>query len=259
MSRWRWWRGSGSCWPAPGRGWSCAPWAKATMPPMRWATRWCASGCSPILFGGACAGLGGAFLSVIRVENWIEGTDRGRRLDRAGAGRLRLVEAVARAFGRMALRGGSPRCNCGCRPPKPTYPFRFCLLAVWIILLAFILISFFKRSINKMDIAFVFADNLHVDLSANDTSRLRPTSSCRATQRISLPFDHHRAGADLVGPHPHGPERAGLAWPHLSRVDLRGEWMRRADIIETPGRHPSAGGPRCRAAHLRADPGLGRW
>ena len=30
-----------------------------------------------ILFGGACAGLGGAFLSVVRVQNWFEGMTAG--------------------------------------------------------------------------------------------------------------------------------------------------------------------------------------
>jgi len=40
-----------------------------------------------ILFGGACAGLGGAFLSVIRVENWIEGMT-------AGAGWIALALVV---------------------------------------------------------------------------------------------------------------------------------------------------------------------
>ncbi|MHA7885743.1 ABC transporter permease [Roseicyclus sp.] len=40
-----------------------------------------------ILFGGACAGLGGAFLSVIRVENWVEGMT-------AGAGWIALALVV---------------------------------------------------------------------------------------------------------------------------------------------------------------------
>jgi simple sugar transport system permease protein len=40
-----------------------------------------------ILFGGACAGLGGAFLSVVRVENWIEGMT-------AGAGWIALALVV---------------------------------------------------------------------------------------------------------------------------------------------------------------------
>ncbi|GAA5064753.1 ABC transporter permease [Roseibacterium beibuensis] len=40
-----------------------------------------------ILFGGACAGLGGAFLSVVRVQNWIEGMT-------AGAGWIALALVV---------------------------------------------------------------------------------------------------------------------------------------------------------------------
>ena len=40
-----------------------------------------------ILFGGACAGLGGAFLSVVRVQNWVEGMT-------AGAGWIALALVV---------------------------------------------------------------------------------------------------------------------------------------------------------------------
>jgi simple sugar transport system permease protein len=40
-----------------------------------------------ILFGGACAGLGGAFLSVIRVQNWFDGMT-------AGAGWIALALVV---------------------------------------------------------------------------------------------------------------------------------------------------------------------
>ena len=40
-----------------------------------------------IMFGGACAGLGGAFLSVVRVQNWIEGMT-------AGAGWIALALVV---------------------------------------------------------------------------------------------------------------------------------------------------------------------
>jgi ABC-type uncharacterized transport system permease subunit len=40
-----------------------------------------------ILFGGACAGLGGAFLSIARVQNWIEGMT-------AGAGWIALALVV---------------------------------------------------------------------------------------------------------------------------------------------------------------------
>lgn len=40
-----------------------------------------------ILFGGACAGLGGAFLSIARVQNWVEGMT-------AGAGWIALALVV---------------------------------------------------------------------------------------------------------------------------------------------------------------------
>ncbi|MBF9059241.1 ABC transporter permease [Rhodobacterales bacterium HKCCSP123] len=51
-----------------------------------------------ILFGGACAGLGGAFLSVVRVENWIEGMT-------AGAGWIALALVVFASWkpGRVLL------------------------------------------------------------------------------------------------------------------------------------------------------------
>ena len=51
-----------------------------------------------ILFGGACAGLGGAFLSVVRVQNWIEGMT-------AGAGWIALALVVFASWkpGRVLL------------------------------------------------------------------------------------------------------------------------------------------------------------
>ena len=47
-----------------------------------------------ILFGGACAGLGGAYLSLVYTPFWSPGMTAGPRLDRAGAGGLRLLEAA---------------------------------------------------------------------------------------------------------------------------------------------------------------------
>jgi len=40
-----------------------------------------------IMFGGACAGLGGAFLSIVRVQNWVDGMT-------AGAGWIALALVV---------------------------------------------------------------------------------------------------------------------------------------------------------------------
>ena len=45
------------------------------------------------LFGGAMAGLGGAFLSVFYTPLWVEGMVAGPRLDRACAGRVRDLAA----------------------------------------------------------------------------------------------------------------------------------------------------------------------
>ena len=52
-----------------------------------------------IMFGGACAGLGGAYLSLVRVPQWTEGMTCGCRLDRAGHRGVRQLEAAA-GFGR---------------------------------------------------------------------------------------------------------------------------------------------------------------
>ena len=57
-----------------------------------------------VLFGGACAGLGGAYLSH-RLQPVVDRRHDGRpRLDRAGAGRVRDVEALARAGRRLPVR-----------------------------------------------------------------------------------------------------------------------------------------------------------
>jgi hypothetical protein len=72
---------------------------------MRWATRSCGSASSPsIAFGGACAGLGGAYLSLIRVPQWTEGMTAGAGWIALAHRRLRLVAAVAGAAGRLSFR-----------------------------------------------------------------------------------------------------------------------------------------------------------
>ncbi len=61
--------------------------------------RYCA-----VMFGGACAGLGGAYMAVAYTPMWVEGMTAGTRLDRAGAGRVRQLEALADPGGRLPLR-----------------------------------------------------------------------------------------------------------------------------------------------------------
>ena len=56
------------------------------------------------IFGGAMAGVGGAFLSVFYTPLWVEGMVAGPRLDRARAGRVRDVAAGARAGRRLPVR-----------------------------------------------------------------------------------------------------------------------------------------------------------
>ena len=62
-----------------------------------------------VMFGGACAGLAGAHLSLVYTPQWVENMTAGPRLDRAGAGRLRLLAAVARARRRLSVRRGHDR------------------------------------------------------------------------------------------------------------------------------------------------------
>ena len=57
-----------------------------------------------VLFGGATAGLAGAYLSTAVDADVGRGHDRGARLDRAGARRVRDVEAIARAARRVSVR-----------------------------------------------------------------------------------------------------------------------------------------------------------
>ena len=47
-----------------------------------------------VLFGGACAGLGGAYLPLAYTPFFVPGHDGRTRLDRARAGGVRLVAAV---------------------------------------------------------------------------------------------------------------------------------------------------------------------
>ena len=57
-----------------------------------------------VLFGGAMAGLGGAFLSLVLHADVGRGDDRRARLDRAGAGGVRVLAAVAAAARRLSVR-----------------------------------------------------------------------------------------------------------------------------------------------------------
>ncbi len=57
-----------------------------------------------IFFGGACAGLGGAYVSLVRVPQWTEGMTAGGGLDRAGHRRLRQLARVWRADRRVSFR-----------------------------------------------------------------------------------------------------------------------------------------------------------
>ena len=62
--------------------------------------------CGAILFGGACAGLGGAYLALVQTPALGGGNDGGSGLDRAGDRRLRRVAALARASRRVPVRRG---------------------------------------------------------------------------------------------------------------------------------------------------------
>jgi simple sugar transport system permease protein len=53
-----------------------------------------------IVFGGACAGLGGAFLSVVRVQNWFDGMT-------AGAGWIALALVVFASWKPWRLLAGA--------------------------------------------------------------------------------------------------------------------------------------------------------
>ena len=57
-----------------------------------------------VAFGGAMAGIAGACFPLLLTPQWAERHDRRARLDRGGAGRLRLVAAVPAARGRLSLR-----------------------------------------------------------------------------------------------------------------------------------------------------------
>ncbi len=74
-----------------------------------------------IMFGGACAGLGGAYLSLIRVPIWTEGMT-------AGAGWIALAIVVFggwrpwRILVGAYIFGGSPCYNLICKPRALPYP-----------------------------------------------------------------------------------------------------------------------------------------
>ena len=51
---------------------------QSTSPPMRSAIRCCASASRAVLFGGACAGLAGAYLSLAYTPFWVAGMTAGR-------------------------------------------------------------------------------------------------------------------------------------------------------------------------------------
>ncbi len=57
-----------------------------------------------LLFGGACAGLGGAYLSIVQTPLMGGEHDRRPRLDRARPRRLRRMAAVARLLRRLPVR-----------------------------------------------------------------------------------------------------------------------------------------------------------
>jgi ABC-type uncharacterized transport system permease subunit len=71
-----------------------------------------------VLFGGACAGLGGAYLSIAYNPSWTENMSAGRGWIALALGRVRHVEALARAGGRVPVRrrhaGAVPGTGAGC-------------------------------------------------------------------------------------------------------------------------------------------------
>jgi membrane protein YqaA with SNARE-associated domain len=57
-----------------------------------------------IMFGGACAGMGGAYLSLIRVPQWTEGMTAGAGWIALALVVFRVLAAVARGARRLSLR-----------------------------------------------------------------------------------------------------------------------------------------------------------
>ena len=76
------------------------------MPPMRSATPVVAIRIAAVAFGGACAGLGGAYISLVRVPLLDRGHDRRRGLDRARHRRLRRLAGGPRGVIGAYLFGG---------------------------------------------------------------------------------------------------------------------------------------------------------
>ena len=70
-----------------------------------------------VLFGGACAGLGGAFLPLAYTPFFIPGHDRRPRLDRAGAGGVRVLAAGPAGRRRLSVRRGDDPAACMRRAP----------------------------------------------------------------------------------------------------------------------------------------------
>ena len=68
-----------------------------------------------VLFGGMMSGLAGACLSAGRNADVDGGAERRPGLDCARLGGVRRVAAVARAGGRLSVRGHMRCCNCICR------------------------------------------------------------------------------------------------------------------------------------------------
>ena len=59
-----------------------------------------------VMFGGACAGLAGAYLPLAYTPFFIPGMTAGPRMDRAGAGRVRVMAAGAAGDRRLSVRRG---------------------------------------------------------------------------------------------------------------------------------------------------------
>ena len=72
-----------------------------------------------VLFGGGCAGLAGAYLSLAYTPFWVNGHDRGPRLDRARPRGVRVLAAGAAPDRRLPLRRDLHR-----PAPSPGHPQR---------------------------------------------------------------------------------------------------------------------------------------
>ena len=66
-----------------------------------------------VMFGGACAGLAGAYLPLAYTPFFIPGMTARARMDRAGAGRVRVMAAGAPGDRRLSVRrGDDPAASC---------------------------------------------------------------------------------------------------------------------------------------------------